>query len=88
MQRLAAGFPGLDSKVPSLPARSPLLPVSATTCGAAPGSTAPGRAGAHSPLISVSVTPPLPEGLTGREAFEGLFLGMRGGQICILFNYF
>lgn len=49
-----------------------------------------GRAGAHSPfLISVSVTPPLPEDITGRVAFEGLFWGMRGGcQICILFNFF
>lgn len=73
---------------PSPPARGPLLPVSATTCGAAPGPTAP-RAGAHSPLISVSVAPPLPEGLAGRVALEGLFLGVRGGgQTRILFAFF
>lgn len=71
-------------------ARGALLPVSATTCGAAPGSTAQGRADAHSPLlISVSVTPPLPEGIPGRVTLEGLLWGMRGScQICILFTFF
>lgn len=48
-----------------------------------------GRAGTHAPLlISVSVTPPLPEGITGRVAFEGLFWGMRGAVKYVFYLLF